>query len=564
MQCAFALISCKLAIRFNWNSFTKNIMNELLRALKELTVYDLEQLAGTTIVRAVQGAYETNRERALAQLVIDRYGVNLLKNKEIRFALIDVLSSQEASDACKKIGLNGAENYPHRKLNDRYSGPFGQARAEEFISIFGLTDELIPPLSNDLRASKVQICAAYNEKVVSKGVLHPYQRRVKDALRNHLNMGKRKMMVQMPTGAGKTVTALEILVDYLRQPDFDKLIVWIVDSNELADQALESFISLWKLRGDRSINAYRFFHEFSSNYLTCEPGIVFTSFAKAWAALDGSDSERKANFVNLCERASLVIVDEAHTSMAETYESVISKLTSYDAYLIGLSATPGRNDPYQTNELAKMYGQQLVSITDEEKNDVSDAVEYLRAEGYLASIFFEDLESGAYVTEKDEGRICSELAENPLRNEQIIKQIERAIREDQSTIVYACTKDHVLALTALCRAKGIDSGFIIGEVPQSERINLLNRFRSGSLKVLINHEILSTGVDLPNVDKLIITRPVGSAILYSQILGRALRGPKNGGNSTNYVVNINDNLVNFPSASHVYKSFKNNFSLELR
>jgi superfamily II DNA or RNA helicase len=257
-------------------------------------------------------------------------------------------------------------------------------------------------------------------------------------------------------------------------------------------------------------------------------------------------------------------VDEAHTSMAATYETVISKLTSYDAFLIGLSATPGRNDPYQTIELAQMYGQQLVSITDDKKNEVSDAVEYLRAEGYLASVVFEDLDSGALVTENDEGRICSELAENSIRNEQIINQIERALREDQSTIVFACTKDHVLALTALCRAKGLESGFIIGEVPQSERINLLNRFRAGSLKVLINHEILSTGVDLPNVDKLIITRPVGSAILYSQILGRALRGPKNGGNSTNFVVNINDNLVNFPSASHVYKSFKNNFSLELR
>lgn len=539
-------------------------MSEVLRALKNLTIYDLEQLAGTTIVRAVQGAYETNRERELAQLVIDRYGVNLLKNKEIRCALIDVLSFQEASEACRKIGLTDAENYPHKKLNNRYSGPFGQSRAEEFIYVFGLSEELIPPVAIDLRESRVRVCAAYNEKLVSKGVLHPYQRRVKDTLRKNLDMGKRKMMAQMPTGAGKTVTALEILVDYLRQPEFDKLITWIVDSNELADQALESFVSLWKLRGDRPINAYRYFHDFSSNFSNCEPGIVFTSFPKAWAALNGADLERRENFVSLCQRTSLVIVDEAHTSMAATYETVISKLTSYDAFLIGLSATPGRNDPYQTIELAQMYGQQLVSITDDKKNEVSDAVEYLRAEGYLASVVFEDLDSGALVTENDEGRICSELAENSIRNEQIINQIERALREDQSTIVFACTKDHVLALTALCRAKGLESGFIIGEVPQSERVNLLNRFRASSLKVLINHEILSTGVDLPNVDKLIITRPVGSAILYSQILGRALRGPKNGGNSTNFVVNINDNLVNFPSASHVYKSFKNNFSLELR
>lgn len=539
-------------------------MNELHSALKELSVFDLEQLAGPTIVRAVQGAYETNRERALAQLVIDRFGINLLKNREIRCALIDVLNMQQAISACERLGLKGFEETPHKSLITRYSGPFSQARAEEFVSLFDLSKDLIPPLINDTRESVVKICASYNQKLVSKGVLHPYQRRIKDELRSHLLWGRRKMMAQMPTGAGKTVTALEILVDYLRQPDFDKLIVWIVDSNELADQALESFKELWIQRGDRPINAYRYFHEFSTNFKNCEPGIVFASFSKAWAALDSGDDDRRENFVNLSKRTALVIVDEAHTSMAETYESVISKLTSFDSYLIGLSATPGRNDLIQTTELAKMYGQQLVSITDDEKNEISDAVEYLRKEGYLASVVFEELESGALITEKEEGRICSELAENPIRNNQIIKQIERAIHEGQSTIVFACTKDHVLALTALCRARGIESAFIIGEVPQSERIKILNRFRSRELKVLINHEILSTGVDLPNVDKLIITRPVGSAILYSQILGRALRGPKNGGNSINCVVNISDNLVNFPSASHVYKSFKNNFSLDMR
>jgi DNA repair protein RadD len=395
-------------------------------------------------------------------------------------------------------------------------------------------------------------------------VLHSYQRRVKDDLRSNLDKGFRKMMAQMPTGAGKTVTALELLVDYLRMPHFNKLLVWIVDSNELADQALESFASLWKLRGDRPIRAYRYFGEFSSEYRNCESGVIFASFPKAWAALDGNDSERRSNFMDLCKRAALVVVDEAHTSVADTYDAVISKLISYDAYLIGLSATPGRNDVVQTVELARMYGGKLISVTNEDNAEITDAVGYLKNSGYLANVIFEDLETGTSVVEKDEGRICSELAENSQRNEKIIKAIERALELNQSSIVFACTKDHVLALIALCRAKGIPAGFIIGEVPQSERINILNRFRQGELKVLINHEILSTGVDLPNVDRLIITRPVGSAILYSQILGRALRGPKNGGNATNYVVNITDNLVNFPSASYVYKSFKNNFTTELR
>ena len=115
-------------------------MNTLLNALRALTTYDLEQLAGPTIVRAVKGAYETNRERALAQLVIDRFGTNLLKNKEIRCAFIDVLGESLAMDACQKLGLTVSDRSPQAVLIARYSGAFNQARAEEFVNVFGLSD----------------------------------------------------------------------------------------------------------------------------------------------------------------------------------------------------------------------------------------------------------------------------------------------------------------------------------------------------------------------------------------------------------------------------------------
>jgi DNA repair protein RadD len=537
-------------------------MSKILKALQLLTIQDLEKLAGTTIVRAVKGAYQTNRERALAQLVIDRYGFNLLKQKEIRSAFIDVLSMSDANLACEALNFDLSKiESPHAFLNDRYSTSFGESKAAEFVSIFDLPATLIPPTVVDEREASVFVCGEYGVNLKSKGVLHSYQRRLKDSIREKINAGRRRVMAQMPTGAGKTVTALEVLVDYLRSPGFSGLVVWIVNSNELADQALESFENLWQLRGDRPTRAYRYFGGFSSNYKTCEPGVVFASFDTAWAALDSDDVLKRENFINLSKRAQLVVVDEAHTSMADTYSNVIAKLISFDAYLVGLSATPGRNDRYQTEALAGMYGQELVSVTNEYDEVVGDAISYLREAGYLSKIIFEELESGARLNQSDEGKICSELAENSERNEQILKQIEKAISLNQSTIVFACTKDHVLALVALCRARAIDVGFIIGEVYAVERQIILNRFRSGDLKILINHEILSTGIDLPNVDRLIITRPVGSAILYSQILGRALRGPKNGGNKTNIVVNINDNLTNYPSASHVYKAFKNNFNI---
>ena len=73
--------------------------------------------------------------------------------------------------------------------------------------------------------------------------------------------------------------------------------------------------------------------------------------------------------------------------------------------------------------------------------------------------------------------------------------------------------------------------------------------------MLINLEILSTGIDIPALNRLIVTRPVKSAILYSQMVGRALRGPKNGGNKYNTIINVLDNLDFFPDISLLYNSF---------
>lgn len=534
-------------------------MDKVLHFLNKFSIAELEKLAGQTIVRAVKYAYETDSERELAKLVLDRYGNNIFSNPDVRLRFIQLLTKEQAELACNKIKLKiNPSQDPYTLLEERFGNQFTYKKSLEFILIFDLPNEFAPLEERDTRLEKEVIHAQYGEQLKSKGVLHPYQIRVKDSIRRKLNLGTKRLIAQMPTGAGKTVTALEVISDYVRGPDFTGFAVWIVDSNELADQAFNSFLDLWKLRGDRPINAYRYFKDFTPDFNQSMPGVVFTSFTKTWAAIDSKKEYEKSNFYELCKRSSLVIVDEAHTSVADTYSATIEKLVYYDALLIGLSATPGRNSDFETRELRLKYGDELVSITDANGKSIDDEILYLQKESYLASIKFEDFD-GATVIDTDVKVICKNLAENSERNEKIINQIQKAIDLDQSTIVFACTVDHVIALMALCRSRNINADFIIGEVPQFKRVRILERFRSKDLKVIINHEMLSTGIDLPNVDKLIITRPVGSPILYSQILGRALRGPKNGGNESNFVVNINDNLKNFPSASYIFNSFKNNF-----
>lgn len=536
-------------------------MTSIVHALQQLDLHSLENLAGQTIVRAVRSAYDTNRERALARLVVDRFGTSLLQQPEIRRCLIEQLAASEAVSACEELGIPRDNAIgPQRTLQLFFDGSFTHRKAEQFQVALKLPVDLLPPTVFDERQATEIVQCIYGEKVNLKGYLHPYQKRVKDEILVAMSQGYPRQMVQMPTGSGKTVTALEVVVDLLRAPRFDGLIVWVVDSNELAEQALQSFKELWKVRGDSPTRAYRFFKEFSADFSQCEPGIVFAGFSKVYAALTSRDTNTREQLSALSRRAKLVIVDEAHTSIAETYEQVIRELKTSCDKLIGLSATPGRIDPSQRVELSRLYGQILISLKDDAGAPVDDAITYLRRKGYLAEIVFEELTSSATSTFVTEGEICSQLAEHPERNAQIINQIKRAIDLNEASIVFACTKDHVLALVALCRSANIEVGFIIGETPQAARLAMLDRFRSGDLKVLLNHEILSSGIDLPNVDRLIITRPIGSPILYSQVLGRALRGPKNGGNSTNTVVNIRDNLQNFPTASHVYESFRMEFT----
>ena len=151
--------------------------------------------------------------------------------------------------------------------------------------------------------------------------------------------------------------------------------------------------------------------------------------------------------------------------------------------------------------------------------------------------------------------MLKELSSDSKRNELILGAIKRGVGLGDKSIVFACTLSHAIALKILCDRDNISSNIIIGSTHQSVRNKIIEDFDKGLFDVLINLEILSTGIDIPSVNRLIITRPVRSPILYSQMIGRALRGPKNGGNEENTVVNLKDNLDFFGNANQVYNQF---------
>jgi DNA repair protein RadD len=530
-----------------------DVIFNLLRNIDQPT---LRRFAGTTVLRAISAISPAQQESQIVEVLIQKFGDQILAEKEIRLAILDSMSAQQAADFCKRLSIPVSSHAANCVALQNYFTSWSTSKSEKFVSLFGLSAELIAKTVNDSRSPREYTGCEYGQQVALKGYLHPYQKRIKDQTLLRLNSASaRQFLIQMPTGSGKTFTALEAVVDLFRAPGQNGFFVWLVNSNELAEQALDSFRFLWTLKGDRPIETFRFFGNFSPNFQSTHTGAVFTSFPKLNAALSNPSNPSYHAAWHLLRNTRLLTVDEAHTSIAPTYnECVRAFLDSSNCQLLGLTATPGRNMPIETEELVRLYSGDRIEITDDDGGPVTDPIGYLQSQNYLANIDAEVLETSAVAT-GDDDTICKTLAENAARNQLIMDQITLAAKALLPTIVFACTLDHVFAIKVLCVSASIDCRVITGATPQYSRIQILEGFRRGDFCVLINLDILSTGVDLPNVRCLIITRPVGSPILYSQILGRALRGPKNGGQPSNRVITLKDNLLNYPTANLAYSYF---------
>ena len=77
------------------------------------------------------------------------------------------------------------------------------------------------------------------------------------------------------------------------------------------------------------------------------------------------------------------------------------------------------------------------------------------------------------------------------------------------------------------------------------RRKAIDDFKSGKVNFIINYEILTTGFDSTKIECVFITRPTKSVILYSQMIGRGLRGPKMGGKSECLLIDVEENLLCF-------------------
>jgi superfamily II DNA or RNA helicase len=104
---------------------------------------------------------------------------------------------------------------------------------------------------------------------------------------------------------------------------------------------------------------------------------------------------------------------------------------------------------------------------------------------------------------------------------------------------------HAEEMSARLNLADISAAAVSGSTPTVARRYFLERFQRGDIRVLCNHSVLTTGFDAPKTDMVLIARQVFSPVRYMQMVGRGLRGEKNGGTAQCRIVTVMDNLGRF-------------------
>lgn len=522
-------------------------------------------------------------KQRMVSMIDSLYGTSILKEKKFRKDLLQCMKTSEIlaiRDACLS-GPERAETDPLTVIDIVANKPWSRNTVSAYLlKLWGVPDSLFDKEKDDTVIDNV--IDSPEEQFYE---LLDYQYYIKQRVLNNLNSGYvlERMLVHMPTGTGKTKTSMHVIVNYINFTlKKEGVVIWIAHTIELLQQAYDTFVSVWSHLGDGQINVYKLWgNKNMQNTDIPLNGIVFCGLSKLMSIAD--------SHVDLYERLKkdcrLVVFDEAHKAAAKRTKNVIEEfmrmpLGYENRALVGLTATPGRTteDSYDNNLLTNMFGNKLIYIDADILNQINfgklkalnivaevNIIKYFQERRILAKMFpkrliyrqifseqelktlGETLRDLGYGEKEYTVEQLKVLAGNKERNLAIIKQLRQLWIEKKPTIVFACSVNHAKMLSAMLTLEGIPNSLVLGEMESMDRKRAIEVFKKkdSGVDIIINYEVLATGFDSKNIQCVFITRPTKSIVLYSQMLGRGLRGPLMGGNEECILIDIDDNLQEF-------------------
>ena len=448
-------------------------------------------------------------------------------------------------------------------------------RAVAFVHSLGFSDEW----AGDRRSRRSPFVEVEGPRSLPE--LHNYQRTVATNVREMLRSDsvggvQRRGMVSMPTGSGKTRVAVQAIVEAMRDDGFRGGVLWVADRDELCEQAVEAWEQVWRSEGTEAerIRISRLWEGQARPLPASERHIVVATIQTLKARLSNSPAEYE-----FLKDFKLAVFDEAHRSIAPSFTSVMQEIgLTYrqredEPFLLGLTATPYRgHDAAETARLVRRYGSTRLDSGAFADDDPQAVIGELQVMGVLAKAEHKTIDGGTFELDDDELEMMSRfmpgsdeserrfsrawlpqsaedrIAQNAARTRRIIEAYETHVEPDWPTLLFATSVEHAQTLAALLNRNGTMARAVSGETDPATRRRVVESFRDGEIKALVNYAVFTEGFDAPKTQAIIVARPVYSPNLYFQMIGRGLRGPLNGGEDRCLILNVEDNIENFSRA----------------
>lgn len=316
---------------------------------------------------------------------------------------------------------------------------------------------------------------------------YDYQKKAINALYDLFHMYEKSyVLLVSPTGSGKTVIASHIIESATK---LGNKVLFLAHRRELINQCSNKL-----------------------NEIGVDHGVIMGNHPR----YAPHKSVQIASVQTLNNRnkpeVDLIIVDEAHRSLARSYQSIFECYN--EVPVLGLTATPWRGDGRPLGEF--YHSMHIVAQVQElvDKKFLLAPTVYIPNNPHLEDV---TIIGGDYVESE------LDLIMNTTPSVDIIVNQWKTLTPDKRTVVFACTVNHSKNIINEFRANGIAAEHIDCTTNIIERDAILSRLKSGETKIVSNVGVLTEGWDLPELECVVLARPTKSLTLYLQMVGRGMR-----------------------------------------
>lgn len=273
------------------------------------------------------------------------------------------------------------------------------------------------------------------------------------------------IMIQMPTGTGKTHLLASVIYDHLKEGQYQ--CVWIVaHRRELVEQIVETVARYGISKEDGRVKV----------------------MSIQWLSRHWEDVKD--------ERPSLIVIDEAHHALAETYKELWTRYPN--AKKLGMTATPCRLNRKGFTDLFDT----LI---------ISDSIADFIRQGWLSAFDYVSIRLGSEdqrlidCLEKRgaDGDFQVKEMDAVLNRRPSIERLYESVRQyadGKKGIVYAVSISHARNIAEYYNNKGVNAVAIDSKTPAKLRKQMVEDFRQGKIQVLVNVDVFSEGFDCPDVE----------------------------------------------------------------